>query len=557
MNILGIYGALGWDTHNDTNWTHDSGATLFINGKHICSIQEERLTKFKYDGNYPENSIKYCLSVGNLTNEDVDLIIIPSLGDRQFHIANIFGDNGKFISKKFPNSQYKIISHHEAHAYSAIYSSECNDGCYLILDGGGSNITADITKQLYLETSSFGYFNKKKNIFRHFATRDFIGLYYQSWAHHIYCQKVDKDISPIDHRYCETFSGKVMGLSAYGKKLDQIESRAHYEITELGYPSMFFKVIPVDIDAMTSTGIINFSPEDKAAYLQSVFENTMIDYFYALQDRGYLEKNICLSGGIFLNILGNTLLKKHFPKNNFHISPFVSDPGLHFGAAVYGSLMEKEKISLPTNIALLGKEYSRNEILEELEKNNLTFKEFDNFDDLYDIISDYLNNNEIIGWFQGRSEYGPRALGSRSILMSPKEKENKDILNSKVKHREYWRPFAGVVLSEYVCEYFDEGFESPYMCYSQTVKKEKISKIPSITHEDNTCRIQTVNDKYNKKLTQLLKTFYTKSNIPVLLNTSFNDNGKPIIESPSDAIGSFLNMDIDHLVMENFLISKN
>ena len=293
MNILGIYGALGWDTHNDTNWTHDSGATLFIDGKHICSIQEERLTKFKYDGNYPENSIKYCLSSGNITNEDIDLIIIPSLGDRQFHIANVFGDIKKFISKKFPNSQYKIISHHEAHAYSAIYSSECNDGCYLVLDGGGSNITADITKQLYLETSSFGYFNKKKNIFRHFAARDFIGLYYQSWAHHIYCQKVDKDISPMDHRYCETFSGKVMGLSAYGKKLDQIESRAHYEITELGYPSMFFKVIPVDIDAMTSTGIINFSPEDKAAYLQSVFENTMIDYFYALQDRGYLEKNIC------------------------------------------------------------------------------------------------------------------------------------------------------------------------------------------------------------------------------------------------------------------------
>jgi carbamoyltransferase len=557
MNILGIYGALGWDTHNDTNWTHDSGATLFINGKHVCSIQEERLTKYKYDGNYPENSINYCLSVGNITAEDIDFVILPSLGDRQFHIANVLGELYKFIHKNFSNAKYKIISHHEAHAYSAIYSSDCNDGCYVILDGGGSNITADLSKQLYLETSSFGYFDKKKNIFRHFATRDFVGLYYQSWAHHIYCHKTGKDISPIDHRYCETFSGKVMGLSAYGKKPDTFDSRFHYEITELGYPSMFFKVIPVDNDTMKSTGIADFSADDKASYLQSVFENAIVDYFEALNDRGYLEKNICLSGGIFLNILGNTLLKKHFPNNNFHISPFVSDPGLHFGAACYGVANQKETISLPTNIALLGKEYSREEISLELKNSNLNYKEFTNFNELCDVISVELDNNKIIGWFQGRSEYGPRALGSRSILMSPKKKENKNILNSKVKHREYWRPFAGVILSEYVSEYFEEGFESPYMCYSQTVKSEKISEIPAITHEDNTCRVQTVSPIYNLKLTNLLNSFKDRSGIPVLLNTSFNDNGKPIIETPKDAIEAFLNMNIDHLVIENFLIYKD
>lgn len=557
MNILGLYGALGWDTHNDTNWTHDSGATLFINGKHICSIQEERLTKYKYDGNYPERSIEYCLSVGNISSEDIDLVVLPSLGDRQFHIEHIMGGLTRFISKKFPNAKYEIISHHESHAYSSIHSSPFNEGCYVVLDGGGSNITADLYKQLYLEMSSFGYFDKKKNKFQHFANRDTIGLYYQSWAHHIYCQKTEKNINPIDHRYCETFAGKVMGLSAYGKKFNQFDVNYHYEITNLGYPSMFFKVIPVDYAGMVQYGVAELNAEDKASYVQTIFENILIDYFDVLNQKSYLDRNICLSGGIFLNILGNTKLKKYFADKNFHIPPFVSDPGLHFGAACYGVLKEKETISLPTNLALLGKQYSEGEIVEELKKSNLKYKKFDDFRDLCDVVSDYLNDNEIIAWFQGRSEYGPRALGSRSILMNPNKKENKDILNLKVKHREYWRPFAGVILNDYVSEYFLEGFDNPYMCYSQTAKPEKISEIPAIIHEDGTCRIQTVNEKYNQKLTELIKKFYTKSNIPVLLNTSFNDNGKPIIESPGDAIEAFLNMNIDRLVIENFLIYKN
>jgi carbamoyltransferase len=554
MNILGLYGALNWDTHNDVNWTHDSGATLFVDNKHICSIQEERLTKFKYEGNWPKNSIEYCLSLKDLTKEDIDLIILPSLGDRQFHISHTFGQLNKFLTDQFPNAKYEIISHHEAHAYSSIYSCNFNDGCYVVFDGGGSNITADTTKQLYLETSSFGYFNKEKNIFKHFATRDVIGLYYQSWAHHIYCQKINKNIDPVDHRYVETFAGKMMGLSAYGKKFNKFDVLPHYEITELGYPSMYFKVIPVDNRTMSSTGIINFSAEDKASYVQTIFENTLIDYFKILEDKNYLEKNICLSGGVFLNILGNTLLKKHFPEKNIYISPFVSDPGLHFGAAAYGVAKQNKSVLLPKNIALLGKEYSYNEIKQAI--HNTQYIEYDSIDELCEIVSDLLNENKIIGWFQGRSEYGPRSLGSRSILMNPNRKENKNILNKKVKHREYWRPFAGVILEEFVSDYFEEGFESSYMCYSQTVKEEKRIIIPAITHADNTCRIQTVNKEYNYNLTILLKKFNEKSNIPILLNTSFNDNGKPIIETPQDAVEAFLNMNIDYLAIGNFLISK-
>ena len=168
-------------------------------------------------------------------------------------------------------------------------------------------------------------------------------------------------------------------------------------------------------------------------------------------------------------------------------------------------------------------------------------------------IAQYLEDGKIVAWYQGRSEFGPRALGNRSILMSPKYKENKDILNEKVKHREEWRPFAGVILKDHLKDYFEENIDSPYMLYSQTVKEDKRDKIPAITHVDNTCRIQTVESGF---LSLLLEEYYKISGVPVLLNTSFNDSGKPIVETPQDAIDAFLNMNIDYLVMNNTIIGK-
>ena len=160
-----------------------------------------------------------------------------------------------------------------------------------------------------------------------------------------------------------------------------------------------------------------------------------------------------------------------------------------------------------------------------------------------------IDSGKIIGWFQGKSEHGPRALGSRSIFMNPYRAENKDILNDRVKHREYWRPFAGIVQEDKVSDYFEESFPTPYMLYTQHAKTDIL---PAITHEDGTCRIQTVNDDQNPRLCQLLR----KLDIPVLLNTSFNMSGEPIIETPEDAIASFKKMDIDLLVIGNYLVSK-
>ena len=176
---------------------------------------------------------------------------------------------------------------------------------------------------------------------------------------------------------------------------------------------------------------------------------------------------------------------------------------------------------------------------------------------LCELVSSYLKKNKIVAWFQGKSEFGPRALGSRSILMNPNYKENKDTLNKKVKHREYWRPFAGVVLEQDVGKYFHEDFSSPYMLYSYVVKDEYADLIPAIIHKDKTCRVQTVNKEYNSKLTILLEIFKKKYNIPCILNTSFNDNGEPIVESPFDAVSSFMKMNMDLLVIGDYLIIKD
>jgi carbamoyltransferase len=255
----------------------------------------------------------------------------------------------------------------------------------------------------------------------------------------------------------------------------------------------------------------------------------------------YLEEDHCFAGGCFLNVCANTMIRPLF--RNMHIPPFTNDSGIHFGAAAWASYRSQETIEVPENIALLGKSYD--DFVPEEE--NCEY--YEDFDELCDIVAHALDQNKIVGWFQGRSEHGPRALGSRSLLMSPKESANKDIMNTRVKHREYWRPFAGVMLEDYVEEYFEPGFPTPNMLYSQT---SITKRIPAITHRDFSCRIQTVNDDQNPKLCQLLR----KLDVPVLMNTSFNISGEPIIETPEDAIASFKKMDIDFLVIGNYLLTN-
>lgn len=558
MNILGLYGAFDWEANKSKNdigdftWVHDSGATLFIDGKHICSISEERLTRKKYDGNFPIKSIEYCLEEGGISCDDIHEIYIPSMCIEIFYrklIDNIIKEKIKEI---FPNANYHIVSHHLSHAASSVFSSDFNEGSIVTLDGAGSSIFSSNFKEiLSYETNTVGYFNKEKNIFRIFngisETNNF-GSYYHANSHKIYCKKVIEDINVNDEKYRETWDGKIMGLSAYGKnkKLDNLKE---YTMSK----NLVYDNFPYVVFEDKHISLI-YSTDERAYIVQKNFEDAMVEYFSELKKLNYLEDNICLAGGSFLNVLANSRLKNL--GFNIHIPPCTNDSGLHFGAACYGVFKSKQKISLPKNIALLGKNYAEREIEIELNKFELEYKKYKNFEELCEFTAQKLNENKIVGWFQNKSEFGPRALGSRSILMHPGPSSNKDIMNSRVKHREEWRPFAGIILEDYLNEYFEESFYSPYMLYSLTVKENKRDKIAAITHVDYTCRIQTANQELYPEITTLLKKFNKISGIPVILNTSFNDNGEPIVETPEDTIKAFLNLDIDYLVIDKFLIEK-
>ena len=519
MKVLGIYGSILFDGSSEQSYIHDAGATLFIDGEHICSIQEERLSGLKYDGRFPEKSIDYVLD--EVPRDDINLVIFVDIGIEDWVKSLQKGEPNTFLEKMFPNADVGFISHHQAHAYSSIFTQESNEGVCIVIDGRGChNWVGQDT--LGLEKCSLVYFNKRKGLFRYIPFNGEWGLLYQLWSHHIFCKKTNSNINEKDTKYHCTFAGKIMGLAAYGSGNNKIKM---YDFGQY-FPQVLF--------GMRDPDFIPIGPEDKAELLQYNFEESLLELLERF-DEDYLEPVVCLTGGVFLNINVNTKIVKKFKNRKFHITPFVSDCGLSYGAAAFGASLWND-VKVPSNLALLGKSYATPE-------NNLDLKK----------VAQYLEDGKIVAWYQGRTEFGPRALGSRSILMSAKHKENKDILNEKVKHREEWRPFAGVILKNYLNDYFEEGIESPYMLYSQTVKEDKRDKIPAITHVDNTCRIQTVGEGI---LSELLEEYYKISKVPVLLNTSFNDNCKPIVETPEDAIQSFNDMNIDYLVLNNTIITK-
>jgi len=559
MNVIGLYGAIGWNVlisdnpklrqQAEESWTHGASVTLFSDGNHIASISEERLSGIKYDGNFPRKSIEYCLSASNLSKEDIDVVVVPSMANQNFYKNYINKTIEKKVKRYFPKAKVEIVSHHMCHAYSSVFSCDHNEGSFITLDNAGS-ILFDTTGNIFAcENHSFGYFNKEKGIFRYHAgipMTNNLGNYYWLWAHNIYCQMVQKNINLTDSKYRETFCGKVMGLSAYGntKELKK-DWRLHFE----GIPQVALESLPG-----RDFNYGSLSAENKAKQLQYNFENAMLEWMKALKEQGYIDDNLCLAGGVFLNILANSVIRKNDIAENMHIPPFPDDTGLSFGAACYGVFKAKEKVILPHNISLLGRTYSDEEIEEALEGTN--YKKFDNFEELCDETVKVLADNKIVGWFQNRSEFGPRALGSRSILMNPTPKENKETINTRIKHREEWRPFAGIMLEEYQEEYFTDVYPNEYMLYSLIVRPHQRKKLGAITHKDFSCRIQTVNKELHPEVTTLLQKYNEETNCPVLLNTSFNDNGQPIVETPKDAIKTFKNIDLDYLVIGNYLVLK-
>ena len=569
MNIIGLYGKLEYLTESKLEEDvdcHDSGATLFVDGYHIRSINEERLSRVKEDGGFPRKSIDYVL--GDISKDDVDLVCyVPTypwnnifLYDEVTTTSKKIWYEGKekeasnILRDLFPHAEVWFLSHHLCHAASTVFTSPFNSGSFLTLDGLGSGMWDFATGNIRGgENNSIGYFNKTKRIFRFFRMpgdvgENSFGEFYCQWSKLIYegkCKEIGKEYE--DDKTPK--EGKIMGLASYGKKprMGKKDAPKPYTLAN-DYAKELFDIDKYDF----GHNVVNFydyhmvfnslqgSLEDKAYYLQRSFEDALVGLIESLQKDGYLEEDHCFAGGSFLNVCANSLLKPLF--RNMHIPPYTNDSGIHFGAAAWGAYKSGSQIHMPkNNITYLGKSYD--DFVPDVE--NCEY--YEDFDLLCETVAFELEKNKIVGWFQARSEHGPRALGNRSILMSPSHAENKDILNKRIKYREHWRPYAGIMLEDKVDDYFLEGEHTPYMLLSQHAISDRI---PAIVHEDKTCRIQTVNDELNPRICQLLSKFED----PILLNTSFNKSGEPIIETPEDAIKGFKNMDLDFLVIGNYIL---
>lgn len=569
MHILGI-----------SAYYHDSAACLLKDGEVLCALEEERFSRIKHDNNFPFLSIDRCLKLNNLTIEDIDYIAYYEKPLLKFErIMENFVETFPFSFKTFLKGMpewldYKIkieqtirkklkfkgkiffIPHHYSHAAAAFYPSSFNEAAILTIDGVG-------------EYQTTGLWHGKENQISPLKSIDFphsLGLLYSTFTAFLGF-KVNED------------EYKVMGLAAYGKpslvnevyklidvkedgsfklNMNYFSFREDFRMWSKEFKKLFGK--PRQPDEK-----IEQKHTDLAASIQKVTEEI---YFKILNHLNTLTKtpNLCLSGGVALNALANGKIYTHTPFKRVFVLGAAGDNGAALGATLFaydyikrhpGLDLESRSNRHPITNLCLGSSYSNEQIELVLKENRLSYKKFDSEDKLLDKTALLLSQNKIIGWFQGRMEFGPRALGARSILAKPNPRSMKEKVNI-VKIREQFRPFAGSILQEKVHEYFEvpeKNHFSPFMVFCFKVRKDKRQNLAAIVHKDNTCRIQTVN-KDNGRYYTLIKKFGEKVGIPCILNTSFNLKGEPIVETPKQAIEDFLKSKIDHLVIGDFIIYK-
>jgi len=559
---------------------HDTSACLMKNGNLITACEEERYIKQKHTRNFPKNAINDCLKKANLSINDVDEITLSydprllktenfdnllSETRKNFKITELQKlkelrkqdfDLGDFVRKELGYSG-KITSHlhHLCHLASCYYPSGFNDALVISHDGIGEVDCSLMATASDGEISIFHHGNQWPNSLGllYAAITDYLGWKYNS------------------------DEGIVMGLAPYGDDTKLVKS------TEKTYRDIFREIISTnDLDYEIDRSWIAFH-EVRSKWVSDKFVNTFgprrisegkIEEHHkhvacALQNR--LEeiilsqlkdckekfglKKLCFAGGIALNCSLNGKILQSGLFDEIFVPPASGDNGTAIGACYLSTKNMRSDLSTKRfDNYYIGSEFS-NEIIENsLRKKNVSYSKPKN---LERFVAQKLNEQKIIGWFQGGAEFGPRALGNRSILTAPFPKEMKDILNSRVKFREEFRPFAPAILSEMANEFFEITQPSPHMLIAVTVKSDKISKIPAVVHVDNSARVQTVDNLNNPKFRKLLEAFHDETGCPVLLNTSFNVKGQPIVNSPNDAIDCFLSTNIDVLAIGDFIIEKN
>lgn len=587
MNILGI-----------SCFYHDSAACLVRDGEIVAAAQEERFTREKHDSDFPSQAINWCLKHSNITVGDLDFIVFydkpfikferiletsltyaPS-GIRQFIQAMPLWLKQKLwipeLIQKGLNYKGKILfaSHHESHAASAFYPSPFQEAAFLTMDGVGE-----------WETASFGI-GKDNNLELDYYLRfpHSPGLLYSAFTYYA-------GFKVNSGEY------KLMGLAPYGEPkyvnliLDNLldlkaDGSFKLNMKYFGFCSILkmtnrrFEKLFGNPPRKPETKITQ-EYMDIAASIQKVTEEIMLKMVRHVH-KTTSQENLCLAGGVALNCVGNGRILRESPFKNIWVQPASGDAGGALGAALliwYKYLGNKRVASGASDFqkaSLLGPIYSDDNIEGFLKKEGASYKKLAHAD-IPGIISNLIMQDNVIGWFQGRLEFGPRALGSRSIIGDARNQEMQSKMNLKIKYRESFRPFAPTVLREKINEWFQMTQESPYMLLVAPVKEDKRqeilslaisakgfdklkikkSLIPAVTHVDYSARIQTVKREDNPLYYDTINEFYKKTGCPVIINTSFNVRGEPLVCSPEDAYKCFMRTEMDYLIMGSFLLEKS
>lgn len=560
---------------------HDSSAALLKDGIIVAAAEEERFTRKKHDSSFPINAIQFCLKSQDIDINDIDYIgfyekpllkfervLFQHLASFPLTLKTFLSSMPSWINEKLrvvniikKKLKYKgnilFIEHHLAHAASSFLASPFEKAAILTVDGVGE-----------WTTTSYGV-GEGNNIklLKEIKFPHSIGLLYSTITAYL-------GFSVNNSEY------KVMGMSPYGvmdreknvyydklKKVIDIKKDGSYRLDMKYFIYHYADRMPsqelcdlLEGPIRTPESELTQRHKDIAAALQMITEDVMTKILtHVYNVTGY--ENIVMAGGVALNSVYNGKILRQTPFKKIWMQPNASDGGTSIGAVlyIYHSLLGKKRDNHMNN-AYLGPEYHEKYIVDFLKDNKIRYSEFKNEEELLKTTARLIYENNVIGWFQGKMEWGPRALGARSILANPINPKAKELLNSKVKHREKFRPFAPVVCEDDASTYFDCDLPIPeptdFMLMVYPIKKEWHEKIPSVTHVDGSGRLQTIKRVQNTQYYDLIKEFGRISGIPILINTSFNIRGEPIVCTPIDAYKCMMGTGIDYLIIDRFMIKR-
>ncbi len=563
----------------------DAAAALVVDGELVNAVEEERLNRVKHCAGFPELAARWCLEDAGLSPGDLDHVAVgrdprANIGAKVIRTI-LTRPSPRYVMERFRNAskvrdvkehtaaalgvepdalraRFHNVEHHLAHAASAFFVSPFDEAAVLTLDGFGDFASTML---------AHGRGNRLEVLERVLFPHS-LGIFYTAVTQWLGFPKYGDE-------------GKVMGLAPYGDPKPHLEKmrdlvRLDGELFELGLDYFVHHKEGVDMTWDEQTPTIGrlysdrmveaFGPareprteltkvhHDVAASLQAMLEEAYL-HLIRTAHRRTGSKNLCLAGGVALNAVANGRIRPETPFDEVYVQPAAGDSGIAVGAAYY---VWNQELGRPRGFvmehAYTGPQYGDAEYEQAIRAGGFTPERLDD-DALFPFVAERIAEGDVVGWFQGRMEFGPRALGNRSIVTDPRRHDMKDILNARIKHREPFRPFAPSLVAEAAGEWYEQEYTSPFMVLVYKTREEKRGEIPAVNHVDDTGRLQTVDERVSPRYYRLIKTFGERTGVPIVLNTSFNEN-EPIVMTPEHAVETFAKTKMDLLVLGNHVVRR-